>query len=180
MINLLPLPEKKTIRREYYRRLIVLSLKGFLLLAAVAAIPVLPVYLRMNLSENVADARLAALAAGRASSLEREVRASVTDINQKLSIFALKPEWNFSREILQPVLDHRGASIQLNSIFAERTPAGAVAKLRGQAADRDKLLGFRQRLEAVPEFARVDLPISNFVKGRNIEFSLEITLAEKK
>jgi len=180
MVNLLSIQEKKYLQWEYRCRLFVLVLKGIFVLAAIFIILLLPTRARLMFSERADDKRIEVLGAGQASSLEREVRASVLDINQKLSIFTFKPEWVFSQEVLDPILNNLGSNIQLKSVFLERSPTGVVAKLRGWAADREKLLEFRRRLETVSGFAQVDLPISNFVKGRDIEFSLDILLSEKK
>ena len=42
------------------------------------------------------------------------------------------------------------------------------------AKDREVLRGFVKALEEEPYFERVEIPVSNFVKDRDIEFSLEI------
>src|SRR3989344_3855940 len=180
MVNLLSIQEKKYLQWEYRCRLFVLVLKGIFVLAAIFIILLLPTRARLMFSERADDKRIEVLGAGQASSLEREVRAGVLDINQKLSIFTFKPEWVFSGEVLQPILDHLGSGIKLDSIFMERSPSGVVAKLRGWAANRDKLLEFHRRLETVQGFVQVNLPISDFVKGRDIKFNLDILLSEKK
>jgi len=48
--------------------------------------------------------------------------------------------------------------------------------LKGVADNRDGLVALGKFLDSVPEFKEVDLPISNFAKESNIDFSLIVTL----
>ena len=52
---------------------------------------------------------------------------------------------------------------------------GKKITLTGIASSREVLLLFRQALEDSSSFKDVVLPISNFVKGSNIDFSLSLT-----
>ena len=47
--------------------------------------------------------------------------------------------------------------------------------ISGTAPSRERLSLFRRALEGDPLFKKVDLPISNFIKGSNIRFSLSLT-----
>jgi len=46
--------------------------------------------------------------------------------------------------------------------------------IEGIAPSREILLAFRRLLENDPLFKSVDLPISNFIKGSNIRFNLNL------
>ena len=48
--------------------------------------------------------------------------------------------------------------------------------ISGIATNREVLLSFGKALEYDISFSKVDLPISNFVKGKNISFRLTVTL----
>lgn len=48
--------------------------------------------------------------------------------------------------------------------------------LKGVAENRDSLTSLGRFLESIPDFQSVDLPISNFAKERDIDFSLIATL----
>ena len=52
---------------------------------------------------------------------------------------------------------------------------GKTISISGVASSRDRLLLFKRELENNIAFKKVDLPISNFVKGSNIKFSLGLT-----
>jgi hypothetical protein len=69
--------------------------------------------------------------------------------------------------------------IKITQILYDNTVAKGDKKvnIQGTAPSRERLLIFRQALEGNPAFKKVDLPISNFVKGSNIQFSLSLTPA---
>jgi hypothetical protein len=54
------------------------------------------------------------------------------------------------------------------------TVSNKKINIRGNAKNREILLLFRQAFENDPSFINVDLPISNFVKGSNLEFNLNL------
>jgi len=51
---------------------------------------------------------------------------------------------------------------------------GKKISIQGTAPSREVLLSFRQAFENDNTFKQVDLPISNFVKGSNIQFYLSL------
>ena len=58
----------------------------------------------------------------------------------------------------------------------ERDPEPATITLIGIATDRESLRSFGRLMEARTEFSTVDLPVSNFAKEKDIEFSMLVTI----
>ena len=73
--------------------------------------------------------------------------------------------------------DKKMPEIKIDSIYYGNTPKGREIRINGSAPSREKLLIFRLALENDPSFSRVDLPISNFVKGSDIKFFLTLVPA---
>ena len=77
----------------------------------------------------------------------------------------------FNQVIFQKMPD-----IKLTEITYDKSVDGVKnIKVKGFALNRERLLLFRQSLENNPTFSKVDLPISNFVKEKNISFNLNLT-----
>lgn len=55
----------------------------------------------------------------------------------------------------------------------------AVITLTGIAASREAVVAFVKALQAEPSFTSINVPVSNFAKDRNIEFSLTLIQNEK-
>jgi hypothetical protein len=72
--------------------------------------------------------------------------------------------------------------ISLTSIGIRYTDKGVLgpANISGEADDRQALAAFRERLLSQPEVVSVDLPISNLAKDKDIQFSMTVTIADKK
>lgn len=179
MFNLLPEQEKKEILTEYrIRRLIIASI-FLLVLGFIAVISLLPSYLLS--SAKVVEGKDSVAAIERSSIVAEEpaLQSSLQVANVKLS--ALTPA---SANSLASVLDAIGAArsehIRLNGIlFTRGAPGAGVAtdtiQLSGVAKDRDSLSAFEDALKANPLFTSVDLPVSNFAKDQNEDFSLSLT-----
>jgi len=72
------------------------------------------------------------------------------------------------------VISKKMTDIKINQILYKNEPAGKSIGVRGIAPNRERLLLFRRALEEDPLFKKVDLPISNFTKGLNIQFYLSL------
>ena len=180
MINLIPNEEKKKMTRGFYFRflaVIFIMLGAFFLLFSVAVSP--SFYLvssRENLvNENIAaqlnepmpETSLGTLSA--AQDLEKKIGLTQTSIQNKFPV---------SEKVISEIVLHKMPDIKITQIFYEVTAAGEKkVTIKGNAPSRERLLLFRVALESSLAFETVDLPISNFVKGRNIEFSLNLTPA---
>ena len=67
------------------------------------------------------------------------------------------------------------SSIKITEILYQNDPqTGERINISGKAPNREVLLLFRRILEDNTAFSKVDLPISNFVKGSNIKFYLNL------
>ena len=81
-----------------------------------------------------------------------------------------------SRDALFPVLAHTNSELKINSFLIERTPEGRFTiATSGVAGNRAALLSFERALRSTPSFSGVNVPISNFVRGSDILFSIEFT-----
>lgn len=175
--NLLPVEEKKMVRSDYsYRRMIValVDLSALILIAGVFLAPAYIVsHFRLKdvaqtaeiLESNIALKKRADLGEI-AAAMNKKVGALLAAKDTKMSAYVAGIE------------RHRSPEIKISSFriaFTEKEKKAAIA-IRGTAATREALLAFTTRLKSDPEYASVDLPISNFAEERNIGFSLTITM----
>ena len=81
-----------------------------------------------------------------------------------------------SEKVIKEVVSRKIPGIEITHIFYENSPInGKKISISGLASSRERLLLFRQSFENYTIFKKVDLPISNFVKGSNIQFNLNLT-----
>jgi len=82
-------------------------------------------------------------------------------------------------DVINAILLKKRSDIKITQISYQNDTRGRKIGVTGTAPSREVLLFFRLALESSPAFKSVDLPISNFVKGSNIQFYLNLIPSEK-
>jgi hypothetical protein len=113
--------------------------------------------------------------------IDQQTLLSIEDLNNKLDIIKNAEENKFviSEKVINAIILKKMPSIKITEISYEddSLKGQEVIKkisIRGNAPSREVLLSFRQALEDSVSFKQVDLPISNFIKGSNIQFYLSL------
>jgi hypothetical protein len=177
MINLIPKEEKKNMTADFHYRLLILMLVMIDFCLLVGGISLLPAYFSSSINYNLVNAQLDAQKKEPLPVLGEQSLAAIKDINTKITLVesAEKNKFLPSINIIRAILSKKRFDIKLTQILYEtEANAGKKVNISGTAPSREVLLLFRQALEESPNFKSVDLPISNFVKGSNIEFSLSL------
>lgn len=177
MINLIPNQEKKKMARDFYYRLTVIFILMLSTVVFIAALALLPAYLLSNSKKNIALQRLELQKAETAPFFNEETREIIKQTNKKLDIIETAQNGKFpvSEKVISAVLKEKISSIKIVQIsYENNTVEGKKIRISGTAPSRDVLLLFRKTLESSEAFKSVDLPISNFVKGSNIQFYMSL------
>lgn len=178
MINLIPNEEKKRIRREFYFRLFIVSLGMLSLSVFIASVSMLPTYFLSAVRKNSSQVNLEIQAKEIVPTLDKESLATIEDLRGKVGIVEKSEKEKFlvSEKIINEILAKKMPDIKITQI-SYQTAADKSKKINinGSAPSRERLLLFRQALEGSEVFSKVDLPISNFIKGSDIQFFLNLT-----
>ncbi len=194
MINLLPLQQKKSLHNLLVLKEIAFFLWGVFFIEIVCVIFLVPVYFFLKAKTTSSALEVANLKNSESFIVDKSMNTTIDDINSKLTVFPKTfSEIYPSSDILIPLTKHRVAGISITGItFETRTPNNEVVKpaankktvievkkpdieIRGVAKNRLALLAFQKSLESDPLYSVVTVPISDFVKGENITFSILIT-----
>ncbi len=181
MINLIPKEEKKAMIRGFYYRLVVLFFTVIAVSLFIAGLTRLPSFFLSSTKISIAEANLNTQKNEPVPVPDQEALAVMQDLNAKLSIIkaASLNKFSVSRDVLSAIFLKKGSSIKITDItYTSDSTNGSQVYLQGLAPSREVLLSFRQALEDDPMFKQVDLPISNFVKGSDIEFFLKLAPAQ--
>lgn len=106
-----------------------------------------------------------------------EAIASIRDINNKVNLIEKSEKNRFlpSNNVINAILLNKRPDIKITQILYENDEIkGKKISIIGTAPSREVLFLFRIALEDSALFKKVDLPISNFVKGSNIQFYLNL------
>jgi hypothetical protein len=177
MINLIPNEEKKKKVKDFYFRLAVVFfiVLGFSLVVATTTI--LPAYFLSLEKKNFVNTTLENQKKEPVPLFDQKNLTAVNDIKNKLKIIenAGQNTYVISTQIINEILLKKMPDIKIMEISYDNTSTlGKTIILNGFASSRERLLLFRRALEDDVAFKKVNLPISNFIKGSNIQFSFSL------
>lgn len=177
MSNLIPPEARKKIITEYWMRVA----SVWLVLAAMAACTVvaflLPTYVLVNSQVQLYEAS-AQEASAQVASYDASAKALVAASQQaRLIVEGARRRPVLSvYDTVRDIVDTYGVQVSSYQFVPKEAQISEV-KIEGVADTRLSLAGFRDALAANPLIARVDLPISNLAKDRDISFSLSLVIA---
>ncbi|MEX2029208.1 MAG: hypothetical protein WD963_01875 [Candidatus Paceibacterota bacterium] len=177
MINLIPNEEKKTKVKDFYFRLLVVFLFVLGFSMTIACTMILPAYFLSVVKKNVINTRLEIQKNEPVPELDQEILGAVADLEYKLELLEKNQQDKYpvSQSVINKILLKKMTDIKITGIiYDNRSPQDAIIHINGIAPSRERLLLFRRAFEDDASFKRVDLPISNFIQGSNIEFSLSL------
>jgi Tfp pilus assembly protein PilN len=177
MINLIPNQEKKKMTKDFYFRLVVVSfvMLGFSIF--VGSTTILPSFFLSVVRKNVANAKLETQKKEPIPDLDQKTLDIIKDLENKLSLVenAEKNKFNISEKVIKEISSKKTSDIKITKIIYNSTiQNGRKISIEGSASSRENLLSFSKALKEDPLFKEVDLPVSNFIKGSNIQFYLNL------
>lgn len=182
MINLIPNKEKKEMIKGFYYRLVILFLVvgGFSFL--IVSVAILPSYFFSSVRNNIANARLEIQKGEPVPVPDQQTLLMIKNLNNKLDLIenAENDKFTISEKVINAIISKKMSNIKITDISYKNDQtigsplSGKKISIQGDAPSREVLLLFRQALEDNSIFKSVDLPISNFVKGSNIQFYLSL------
>lgn len=173
MLNLLPIEEKKKIKKDYYLSLLSISLMFAAVLFVVASVSILPGFLRIKAEiggqlrgkQGVGDYALSQEEMKNA----QKGRLLIDYLKKRIILLSSSPSFS---ESISKVLEKKTDSIRINSfVFSKK-----ALTVRGIADTRNNLIAFEQSLREGLYFKRVALPIANLAKSTDNDFIIELTL----
>lgn len=177
MINLIPNEEKKRMTANFYYRVAIVFLVMIDFCILIAFVSIIPSYILASIKNTVVNTKLKTQRTEPIPLFDQQALTAINDINSKLDMIenAEKNKFLISEKVINNISSVKRPDIKITRILYENDSiAGRKISIEGIAPSREVLLIFRQALEDNSAFKNVDLPISNFIKGSNIRFSLSL------
>lgn len=176
VINILPLQEKKFLRRKYKSRLVTVFLNLFSLVGVLSIILLLPSYMLSSSKENIAEERLESFNISNPEIVTMDLEKTISDINKKL-LFISKNDTNqqITEKVFGWLLENRPKGVTFSQIlYNKRSDGGLVLDIHGVARDRTVLRNLKLILDKNLDYKEVNLPISNFLEKSDLNFTISI------
>lgn len=177
MINLIPNEEKERMTKDFYLRFITMFFVMLSVSVLIASILILPAYFFSLIGKDVVDTKLKSQENEAISLPDKNTLMVIKDLESKLNLIEndTKDKYIFSTKVINQIILKKISNIKITEIsYQNDKQTGKKIGISGRASSREILLAFRRALEDDPAFSKVDLPISNFVKGSDIRFYLTL------
>lgn len=163
--------------RSFYYRFASFCLLAFSFSVLIGVIAMAPSYFLVYLKKDLANKKLETQKNEPVPIPDQQNAIIIEDLNHKLDLIqnAQKNKFLVSEKVIDAILAKKMADIKITEIgYQNNALSGRNINIEGLAPSREALLSFRLGLEKDEKFKQVDLPISNFVKGSDIQFSLSL------
>lgn len=177
MINLIPPSAKARIRTEYWVRAASLWLFILASVAVIFAVALLPTQVLITTQSGYHLEQETTTTASSTGSVSAARLLSVANEEARLLV-----EMSRTHDLM-PLVEIVNAAAKRDAVqvsgfeFSRAGDAMAPVRVSGVAPDRAALASFRDTLLADVHIEQVELPISNFAKNRDIEFSLMLEIS---
>lgn len=176
MFNLIPDLVKEKILKDYVKRRIIVWLFAILVAVVITLVFLLPTFVHVFFEEKNMRADAEFVKSSIQIKKADEVVVTIKETNEQLRALSLIKNPTKPVDTVQKAIEVKNASIYINEIEYTENQKGGMLLLKGVALKRESLQDFVTKLQAVPGFKEVVLPVSNFAKDKDIDFALSITL----
>ena len=166
--------------KRFFWRILVMSFTVSALAIMIGSFALVPSHLLSSVKQRLITERLNLQSHMAVPEGSRDTLLISKELNHKFDLidYARDNEFLVSQEIIKKIVSHKTNEIRITQIaFSEENTGVREASIRGNALTRDGLLFFSRSLESEPAFSNVNLPISNFIRGTNIQFFITLTPA---
>ncbi|MEW5907816.1 MAG: PilN domain-containing protein [Patescibacteria group bacterium] len=182
MINLLPLENKKALKKEYLRRFIIVAGAGLFLIIIFLLLIAVIIFFTANSQKRLYEERFSFAIKKLRSPEDQEIINFISDVNSKISNLNQyqKPKSDIS-QLIEEIIYLKSDDIKINSFLyqanGEKDDADTIT-ITGLSKTRRSLSDFSDNLRKIPEIKDVVSPISNFLRSENVEFNISIKINE--
>ena len=177
MINLIPIEERKELKKYFFLRLLSVFLFMFGISFFIGIVLISPSYFYAYSKKNTVENKLENQQKEEMPKIDQDAQKAINNLNEKLDLVEqlMGNKYVVSEKIFGEILSRKISGIKIKRIYYENNlSTGKTVVVDGIATNRETLLSFRRMFENSEVFKSVELPISNFVKGHNIEFSINL------
>lgn len=185
MIHYTLLPEKeiKSLKKEYRTRLFIVLLFfiSYAILAGIVSL--IPSYVFSYNQEKEALKNLQVLQADRHERGTDTIIKDLSDAQELIKKLKKHEDTVEFSQTISEVIAHKTPEIFLQSFQISQPVDTASSSLsviiQGKSSTREALIAFKKSLEQNPLISKIDLPVSDLAKSKDISFSLNLTIQIK-
>jgi len=180
MLYLLSKEQKNKISQEYRVRFLIVAFTLVFVGEIISLILLVPPYLTAETRINLLNEQSASLKAQNVTTETSKLTDVVRQTNTYLNIFNSSSAPTGVVSVIQNIISTRGSAILMNSFVYKAQNGQQQIIVHGTASSRQALLDFVKKIKIQPGVVSADLPVSDFAKAANIDFSITILVNPQK
>ncbi len=171
----------RSLKREYRTRVFVMFLFFISIAVIIGILSLFPAYIFSYSQGQSSFQKIQTLEKNREA---RDIKNISKELKESYQIIKkLKANENISRfsETISEITKLRPAQVTLTSFQLSKSgsaTSSTEAIVQGKAISRESLLLFKKKLEDDQRITKVELPVSDLTKPKNISFAIRITFVE--
>jgi hypothetical protein len=179
--RLLPEIEIQRLRYEFYARAAIIVLVAVSFVFIVLGILLIPSSILSSSRIKAVENRFNDISKKTSQYNGGAAEAALTRTSALMSIIHKDPRSLSVTEVVEMILANRGRQVTIESLSIS-SPSGKNNKttigLSGKAISREALVTFVKRLDSEGVFEPLSVPVSNFTKSRDIDFSISAVIRQ--
>lgn len=175
MINLIPPAAKKIMTRDYWARVGIVWVLLIGTACFIVTLLLIPTYVLIQIKTTLLNEEAKSATEKMAS---YDISATELQVaNRQAQILLQEPPLVSYSTFMNDLEQAADLDVKITEFRFVRTKNSGLINLSGIAKTRQSLADFRDVLEADVRFVKVDLPISNLIKDRDLLFSMSLIMA---
>jgi hypothetical protein len=175
--NLLPASKSRALRREYFVRLVTVTLGLATLVVIIHGVLLLPAYLFAHTQVAREQSELDRIASSASSAQERAVKTEIQGVKADIAYLGRLGTQPTASGAIRAVLavPHPGITLSGFTFTAPSKTEQTHMTVTGTASTRDALRMYVSSLSQLSYVSKADLPISAYAKDSAIPFTVTLT-----
>ncbi|HRH27080.1 MAG TPA: hypothetical protein PLZ99_02895 [Parcubacteria group bacterium] len=177
MFNLLPENLKEQIKKDYHLRLSIIVLSFVILSQISFLIFLFPSWLISYYKEKDYLVKNDEISKNISAIPVASTTAVIKSLNEKLLNIDRTLEYPEVIPLIDSVISTKTSAIRIGDIsYTVSGVNSGVLNINGMGEKRESIVNYSENLKKIDLFKKVDLPISNLAKDKNIDFSISINI----
>ena len=177
MPNLIPQKEKRIIYNNYRAKIVSFWLVGMMISVLLGAILLLPSYFLTISKLKESNENVEVLKKSVNYQESRHTEEEISNTNKYIKILLQRASGNSIDKYLAKIISLTPSGVHIDSIGYHLVDLkNAEIFLAGESGSREKMIAYVDALKDSNMFIKVDLPIGNLAKEKEITFNLTLSL----
>jgi hypothetical protein len=185
MINILPIEDRKEIKKTYFKRLSIVSLIFFTSTIFMAILMLLPTIFFLNENEGISKSEVEYINKKLSDVGISQITPMIEGLNKKTQILTKINGFEKDSDTITEIIKAGDSGVIISSFSISKGVSAEKIFISGESVTRKDLIAFMDNLKKCKAglktkcimFDKIESPVSNLLKEKDITFSINAEVA---